>query len=192
MFGKKKNTEAFDKDSFNFEINKFSKDINKQIEDYDKQIEEELAKACNYRKLGRTIEEDRCKKKIGRLLNSKLTREDQLDKIEATKDKINSMLTDMELARTVGKVYSGVGSFTSNKEMKAILKEIESFNSVMNNANKNINVLMETMGEALGKDNTDQVNSMVQAQYEQMMAGYEKQIEESANENFEDSEFVLK
>ena len=188
MFNKQK--EPINKEEFNFELNKFVKEINKEIEGYDDSINAELQKACNYRKAGRQIEEERSKKRIGRLLNSKLVREDQLDKIEATRDKINSMITDMELARTVGKVYSGFGSFASNKEMKAILKEIESFNAMMDKSSRNINAMMEAMGESLSQDNTAQVNAMVQDQYNQMMEGFERQIEESAST--EDTEFVLK
>lgn len=187
----KKDDKKVDRVEVDFKFKAVSKNINKAIEDFDQRIEEQLSKAIQFKKTNRIEEEGRARKKLGMLLQNKLRRMDQLDKLEATRDKIMEMIDDMELARTLGNVYSGLGSFIDKKEMKNILKEIDSFNNTMSTADKNINLLMDSINNEIGVDeNPQHVDAMIQSQYDRMMESYEKRIEEESN--LEEDAFVLK
>ena len=188
----KKEEKPFDKYDIDFRFNGLIKNVNKAIDDFDVRIETEIAKACEMRKAGRIEEENKIKDKIGRLLSLKLNRQSQLDKIEITRDKIFELLDNIEFARTVGSVYSGIGKFVDKKEMNLILKDLNVFNKEMTTAEKNINVLMDTISEKMDVTASEktQVDSLIQNQYDQMMASYERRIEESAKEDLD--AFVLK
>ena len=187
---KKKEEKQVDRVEVDFKFKAVSKNINKAIDEFDQRIEEQLSKAIQFKKTNRIEEEERARKKIGMLLQNKLRRMDQLDKLEATRDRIMEMIDDMELARTLGNVYSGIGSFIDKKEMKNILNEINSFNATMSKAETNINVLMSSINDKIGVEENPQVDAMIQSQYDRMMESYEKRIEEESN--LEEDEFVLR
>ncbi|MCR4898185.1 MAG: hypothetical protein K5892_03055 [Acholeplasmatales bacterium] len=178
---KKNNEPAMDRNSFNYDMNNLAKTIRNEIDDIDEQIEEEMETASDYLVSKRTSEYERCKSKINRLINSKLFREGQLDKIEMTRDKINAMYTDMELARTVGKVYSGFSTFASNKEVKEITKELVQFNKMMQQTSGSIEKMMAVFTSDIQQnDYTTEVDASLKERSAQMNEDIFKEIEEKA------------
>lgn len=175
-----KDKKTFDRLDMDIKFKELLKRANKDIDGLDERIEEEIAKARQFHKNGRISEEESCKAKVGRLLKTKLRKQNFADKIETTRDRLDEMLDNLEFNRAIGEVYSGFGTVIDKKEMKSMLADVEKFNKQMKIAETNVDIMMSALTDSMDKtDNTTEVDAIFKAQYDQMMDSYEKRIEET-------------
>jgi|GEM_PF-1509149 len=180
MFGKKP-AEGPNRADINLKFRTTLRNLKRSLDEYDQRIEQELANAVAYRKQGNLGEEQRCMKKVQRLLASKIQKEKFYDNVELVKERIDDILDKVEVSRTLKDTYSSIDNLVDSKEMKSILGQLDSFNKQFSKANNMMDAFMGSMDASVEQINVDpSYAASVQNMVDERMKGYEERVEAEA------------
>jgi hypothetical protein len=192
MFGKNKQP-PLDKNEIDRKFRQTTRSIQRTIDNYEEKIQAEFDNAVNYRKTGNIDEEARCMRKINRLMAAKIQKEEFLDNVEAVQERIDDMLDQAAVSRTLSETYAGIDNLVDSREMKSIINQLNDFNKSFNKAGNMMDAFMSTIEGSVAKnDAAPTYSANVQAMLDQRMKSMEQRIEEKVEqEQAEASMFQL-
>ena len=191
MFGKKQ--PPLDKNEIDHKFRGTIRTIQRSIDNYEEKIQAEFDNAVNYRKAGNIDEEARCMRKINRLMAAKIQKEEFLDNVEAVHERIDDMLDQAAVSRTLSETYAGIDNLIDSREMKSIINQLNDFNKAFTKAGNTMDAFMSTVESSVAKnDAAPTYSASVQSMLEQRMKSMEQRIEEKVEqEQAEASMFQL-
>ncbi|MCR5491303.1 MAG: hypothetical protein K6F32_04150 [Bacilli bacterium] len=182
MFGKKEQPPV-DKSEIDRKFRTTLRGIQRTIDGYEEKIQAEFDNAVNYRKAGNIDEESRCMRKISRLMAAKIQKEEFYDNVEQVQERIDDMLDQAAVSRTLADTYSGLDNLVDSREMKSIVKQLEGFNKTFAKAGNMMDAFMSTVDSTVSNNQVSQTYSpTVQAMLDQRMKSVEQRIEEKVEQ----------
>lgn len=192
MFGKKEQP-PLDKAEIDRKFRTTTRSIQRTIDNYEEKIQAEFDNAVSYRKAGNLDEEARCMKKISRLMAAKIQKEEFLDNVESVQERIDDMIDQAAVSRTLAETYKGLDNLVDSREMKSIIKQLDSFNKTFAKAGNMMDAFMSSVEGTVEKnDAAPTYSANVQAMLDQRMKSMEQAVGEKAEqEQREASMFAL-
>ena len=124
---------------------------------------------------------------------AKIQKEEFLDNVEAVHERIDDMLDQAAVSRTLSETYAGIDNLIDSREMKSIINQLNDFNKAFTKAGNTMDAFMSTVESSVAKnDAAPTYSASVQSMLEQRMKSMEQRIEEKVEqEQAEASMFQL-